>query len=34
MFMNLDYLYQHKDQMDALVTNDDSVQEKFCLKHP
>jgi hypothetical protein len=29
-----DYLYQHKDQVEAAVGSEETIAEKFCLKHP
>jgi len=30
----LDYLYQHKDQVENPVNTEETFSEKFCLKHP
>lgn len=30
----LDYLYQHRENVDSLAVPEESKQEKFCLKHP
>ena len=30
----VDYLYQHKDQMESMISNEDNYSEKYCLKHP
>ena len=32
--MCVDYLYQHKDQVESSITQEENFSEKFCLKHP